>query len=657
MATSGDPEFGGLNSVVLDERALLRTIDLAILQFNEDTQVEVVEHLFLDSVAQLCRVHDLPGPGSFLVYTETEFRPLAHAGEKSALPTVRRTPTLWRFINRETLSTLLVEFGEDQAFFESIGSAGACLAAPIYTGLHLLCVMVVAADSPEHLERLRDPQLRQAVDDLAAQLTIAYRQFERARHHFEMNGLWNAFLEHNLSPTVCFDTLAERIKEFLPTFGPIGAVDRKPATQILMLQKPGEEPPHKEHLVIRGTTGEEHNGTKIDIADSITGYLLTRPKLEYFYGDPTAPAYAGTYKNYFQSERAPARTEFAFRMMDGDTCIGIVNLESRHKDAFSLLQRQTLLGLADTFGRLAMVLEKRLTMNTEMQHSVATSTRNYLEALARTYGHAIQTPLHSQSQNAELLGNQIGDVEKWSAKPVGAASGRASGPGSENIEQIIGSLQQTHARIGQIHEEISSYSMDFIEDISGYAVEARLVLRDVMESAIRLADHCLLRGEADQIRIEVVSDTSLPTTHIYCSTLIKQHLYSVFHNAVEATFERMKADGRPGRIAVSIAKEEIPEGQERELNKAWVVRIRDNGGGVDEAKLAELNKFEPGITFKKGGSGYGLVAAQRYVLSISGRIKLDSVEGEYFEVAIHFEEDMTEPEDQPPRGSEDGADG
>jgi hypothetical protein len=37
--------------------------------------------------------------------------------------------------------------------------------------------------------------------------------------------------------------------------------------------------------------------------------------------------------------------------------------------------------------------------------------------------------------------------------------------------------------------------------------------------------------------------------------------------------------------------------------------------------------------------GSGLVAAQRFMSSIGGRVELDSVAGEYFEVVLHIHED------------------
>jgi signal transduction histidine kinase len=662
----GSAPIGLISDEVLGERALLRGIDRAILEFDDDTEVRVVESLFLDSLEKLCDVRSLSGPAGFLVFMENEFQPLTRPGGEASLGPVRKTATLRRLIEQAGgPASRLVEFGEDQNFFEAIGSAGACLIAPIYTpGGHLLCALVVAADSPEELQRLRQPQVGEAVEDLAAQLTIAYRQFERARHHFEMNRLWDAFLEHNLAPTVCFQILAERIPRFLPTFGPLGAADPSPMAQVLMLQPAGGDPPHEEHLIIRGMTAGEPEetqldeleiqldgrksimGSRIDILRSITGKLITDPTLPYFYGDPTARGYERFYKNYFPG--SGARSELAVRMNEGGACIGIINLESEIKNAFSRLQIRTLLALADAFGRFAVALEKRLTMNTEMQHSVATSTRNYLDALAKTFKHGIRTPLHNEATNAHLLNQQIGDLERWltasgeRAPPAGKPKARAS----QSIDHIIETLKKTQVRILKDHEEISQYSLGFVDDISGYAIEERLVLRKVMDSAIHLAYHCLLPGDASQIKIGVVSDTSLATTHIYCSTLIKQHLYSVFHNAVEATVERMKFDGRPGRIEVSIEQAEIREGQEKRLNEGWIVRIRDNGAGVDEAQLAELNKFEPGNCFKEGGSGYGLVAAHRYIQSIGGRMKLDSVKGEYFEVAIFFEEDKTDHKDE-----------
>jgi signal transduction histidine kinase len=639
MATSDQADPDGPNSEeVLDERAILRAIDRAILDFNDDTHVQVVENLFLDSLANLCRLHGLPGPAGFLVFMGDEFQPLRRAGEDAGFGPVPVAPVLESFLDRENgTKNRLIEAGGNEAVFKSLGST-AGLIAPIYTPAnYLLCLLVIAGNSREHLPLLRQLHLRQAVDDLTAQLTIAYRQFERAGRHAQMNELWAEFLTDNLSPSTCFRSLAQRISRFLPTFGPLGAVDKTPSTQILMLPGTADGVP-PEHLVIRGMTGTVHSGTRVAIEDSISGLLIEEPDLPFFCDDPTDPKYEARYKNYFDDPDHQARTELAVRMNVGGRCVGIINIESRFEHAFSFLHQQNLLELADTFGQFAAVFEDRVLMSTEMQNSVATSTRNYLDALAKTYRHGIRTPLLTQKSNTYLLEEQIGDVEQWVAKALRRGiEPESPGDNETGIGETIQSLRETQSEVLTVHQEIARYSKAFIDDVSGYAVEEKLVLRDIVQSAIHLAYNCLLSGEAKRIKIEVSSDTSLDNTYIYCSTLIKQHLYSIFHNAVEATVARMKADGRPGRIAVSIAEEEIPKGQERDLNRAWIVRIRDNGLGVSEEQLAELRKFDPGKTFKSGGSGYGLVAAQRYVASIGGRIKLDSTEGEHFEVAIYFE--------------------
>ncbi len=640
MGVSGSSDSGLQSEEELSDIGLLWAIDRAILGIDENTPVEVIEELFIDKPARFCGVHGVARASGCLVFMDDYFRPLRHFAQLSPNDSVALTPSLERFAKSGDLLCQLIKQDEDPALFDAIRARGVCVVAPIYTpGRHLLCVLVFRGGSDAEYEKLRDPELSAAINGLASQLTIAYRQFERARYHSELHGLWTEFLEHNLAPTVCFRSLARRIPRFLPTFGPLGAVDPSTKTQILMVSETTDDAAGPDHLVIRGTTGKEHGGTRVAIERSISGLLITNPDLPFFCADPTAPNYRHLYRNYFGDPTNRARTELAVRMNVDGRGKGIINMESRLEDAFPFLHRQLLMELAGTFGSFAAVLEQRLTMNAEMQHSVATSTRNYLEALASTFRHGIATPLASQRIDTDNLGKQIALAEAVSGEIVGASHTRVGlRQLVKELKRLIKKMHTLQQRLFSERQETAQFSADFTNDISGYADEGQLVLREIVNSAIQLANNCLLGGKARNIRIKILRDHSENSTRIYCSTLVKQHLYSIFHNAVDAINERMNRDRRPGQIIVRISPVEIPAGQEDKLNRAWLVKIRDNGPGVTREQLAELRKFDPGTTFKSGGHGYGLTAAQRYIASIGGRIELFSELGKYFEVALYLEE-------------------
>jgi signal transduction histidine kinase len=108
---------------------------------------------------------------------------------------------------------------------------------------------------------------------------------------------------------------------------------------------------------------------------------------------------------------------------------------------------------------------------------------------------------------------------------------------------------------------------------------------------------------------------------------------------VLAIQKRREEDPSEGVISIAITKESPPPDQEVLLNTAWVVSIRDNGHGVTAEQLAELNRFDPGTRFRQDhGQGLGLVAAQRYIASIGGRIELKSEFTKFFEVVLQFDE-------------------
>ena len=283
-------------------------------------------------------------------------------------------------------------------------------------------------------------------------------------------------------------------------------------------------------------------------------------------------------------------------------------------------------------------------MNATMQLSVASSTARYLEGIASVYRHSMKTPLLTLKSNIESISAL---VEATAVKDLGKAIDLARAGNITKLvpmlDQVVEKMKRTglkFERLSSMHSQISRYNADFLEDISSYAETGPTDIRATVDSALKLVTESLLAQLGQQIRIEFDTDETETTTRVYGSPLLKQHLYSIFHNSVLAIQERLREDPSLGVISISITKDSPPASQEVQLNTSWAVSIRDNGKGVQPDQLERLRHFEPGLRFRKDqGTGSGLVAAQRFIASIGGRIELDSVFGQFFEVTLHIYED------------------
>jgi len=113
-----------------------------------------------------------------------------------------------------------------------------------------------------------------------------------------------------------------------------------------------------------------------------------------------------------------------------------------------------------------------------------------------------------------------------------------------------------------------------------------------------------------EIVVDVSSEFSLPAYReqlvLVCRNLVK--------NAHEAI---LAAEPRSGHIQVECAQKD-----------AWLLlRVSDNGIGLDDRELSEVRQFIPGNSSKDGGTGFGLPIAQRYVSFHGGTVEIESKDG------------------------------
>jgi signal transduction histidine kinase len=165
------------------------------------------------------------------------------------------------------------------------------------------------------------------------------------------------------------------------------------------------------------------------------------------------------------------------------------------------------------------------------------------------------------------------------------------------------------------------------------------LILDLQFNRIKTKDDGINIIKDDRIKIQIQPGTDYT---VYCSKLLRQHLYNVLDNALYWVMKRCSADGsHRGEIVISIGP--VPQDADEPdsaLNQHCVVKVLDNGLGVSEDVLKVLQGFPLNFTKRaeEGGTGYGLWALRQYVEGIGGRVELASKFGEYFEVSILLDE-------------------
>jgi signal transduction histidine kinase len=632
-------EFGQLERGL----SLLQEIDQSILTIGADGREMDLENLFNETIAKFSKNYHVDQPLRCYVRRDSEFILLEKGDGIADSPPVIRiakpfTPPATT-LRSSSSPYVILSRTDDEVLFQQFPNDETILLCPMFSEQnHLIAAFLVADRGAREISRLNDPAFANAVLAIVSQLTIAFNHCDRLRRNRGIRQLWDSFLSSNLSPTQSFQEVARRVPNFLPSFGPIAFRGANLGVQIMILSTDTTQ--GKRELVIRGTTGAEPEGTRIAIGRSISGLLIehSAAELPYFCGDPTGPEFAHLYREYLGKEH-PIRTELAVRMVLNGTTVGIINLETETPDAFNVHHINAILQLAEVLAPIISVFERRLEMNSAMQLSVASSTARYLSGLASVFRHSIRTPLASLRLNIEQAS---GIILKDSAALV--ARGKKSAEAGDRAAFLSTLLQlgdsltsttETFELLDNIQSQIGKYTEDFLGDMDRYSVDAPLDVRDVVRAAATLVTESLLHGKP--IRFEFGFHDGDPPPIVFASPLLKQHLYSIFHNSVLAIQARIESNPEPGVITLDIRDESPPDRQEKQLNSLWALSIRDNGNGVRPHELMELNRFYPGTRFREDqGQGFGLVAVQRYIASIGGRIKLNSQYGEFFEVKLLF---------------------
>lgn len=597
-----------------EELRVLRGIDQRILEtsgkaFSESENL--VQELFLQTSQYITNNLIRNGVCAFYTNQDTHFqilgelRPLNKPMPMYEFPTEVRCSVGsidWKDV--ETNSRFLKNDGS--AFSKAFDGWDRIYVEPLFVhqqsllGAFVVLEQCTAGD--DHCQ-LDDTDAVDTFRGIFAQLKVAYKFLVEHQLRVEIAELWQIFAEQDLSPFVCFGILAHEIPNLMPKFG---GHEFPPDVEIQIPMRRVED----NQLRIRASTGASRDTDIILIDDSISGIpFLEDGRLVNV--DPTEPKYTGLYKSYFGSAEEKIRTEVVLPMKFKGEVVGVINLESFKRRAFSEIQIEILARIAEHLAPVVIGLEARLAQNRGVQTAYGSIISRYLNGFGKVLRHGIMSPVAALAADLDTLDLQLSRQEV-------------------DLLAVQDSIQRLRINFRSIKKSIS----DFTEDLSSYGAIEPLDLVELAKETIGIVEDTMRpkRAPGSDSATSTFEIDFLPSLRptVRASRLFKPYLLALVDNSIRSIQKKQQL-GRskaPGRIRISI--EADPGKKDRIL-----FILRDTGNGVPREQLRMLERFRFGTRFREDvGEGYGLAATQRYLSTIDGWMEIDSVAGKFFEVRM-----------------------
>jgi len=267
---------------------------------------------------------------------------------------------------------------------------------------------------------------------------------------------------------------------------------------------------------------------------------------------------------------------------------------------FSKEERNLLDGIARTLSEGA---ERRVLAERARARQAETITTGRLASigeLAAGVAHEINNPINGIINYADLLLGRLA-------------------PGGEN-EQFLKGIIREGERVASITSNLLTFARDTHQEHSPAWVQ------NILDATLELLRR-RLEGDAIELKVDVPDD--LPK--IKCRS---QQMQQVFVNLITNARDALNGKyprGHPDKVLEISARLVELDGEE-------YVRIvfHDHGPGIPEAALSKV--FDPFFSTKPEGEGTGLGLSISYgiVREHKGRIRFESIEGEYTKAVVEL---------------------
>ncbi len=307
-----------------------------------------------------------------------------------------------------------------------------------------------------------------------------------------------------------------------------------------------------------------------------------------------------------------ARSELCVALKDGETILGIIDVESREQNAFSyndLIAMESLAGIlasvvtsANQYQKLQETVRQLRTaeieLNARMEAQQSAENRLLQAAklaavgeMAAGIAHELNNPLTTVTGFSEIVLDELAE----------------DSPHRNELEMVLKEARRASGVVRRL--------LDFSRQ--GERMRTSADINEVVNDVIALTRHLI---QTNNVTLSLQLAEKLPWISIDTNQM-KQVLLNLIHNALQS----MK---NGGDLTVSTAP------SKRDGRKWVVLSVMDSGSGISSEAQARI--FEPFFTTKgdSGGTGLGLSVTYGIVTDHGGTIEISSQpeQGSTFEV-------------------------
>ncbi len=301
-----------------------------------------------------------------------------------------------------------------------------------------------------------------------------------------------------------------------------------------------------------------------------------------------------------------AGSEMCVALKDGDRILGIIDVESGQRNAFT---NNDLLAIESLAGVLATVVSSS-DQYQRLQETVHQLRVTQVELRARMTAQQETESRLVQAAKLAAVGEMAAGIAHELNNPLTTVTGfselildetPADGPFRADMEMILREALRARGVVRRL--------LDFARQ--GERTRARADMNEIVDDVLALTRHLI---HTSNVQLDVALAEDIPWVSVD-SNQIKQVLLNLVHNALQAM-------PNGGKLMVSTGI------QERNRRKWVVVTIKDTGVGIDEQHKDRI--FEPFFTTKGdlGGTGLGLSVTYGIVTDHGGTIDVESKLGE-----------------------------
>ncbi len=310
-------------------------------------------------------------------------------------------------------------------------------------------------------------------------------------------------------------------------------------------------------------------------------------------------------KRYRSIKGWQAGSEMCVAIREGDGIIGIIDVESSSRNAFT---HNDFIALESLAGILASVITsadqyQRLQVTISQLRSTQVELRARMEAQRSAENRLIQ------AAKLAAVGEMAAGIAHELNNPLTSVTGFAElvledmPEGSESRKDL-----ETVMREALRARDVVRRLLDFARQSE--STRSRASLNEVVEDVVALSKH-LIHTSGIELKLDL--EKNLPWASMDANQM-KQVLLNLVHNALQAM-----PDGGEMEIITSNATR---------LNRDWViVSVQDTGVGIPQLEQARI--FEPFYTTKgnQGGTGLGLSVTYGIITDHGGQIEVVSQPG------------------------------